>query len=190
MQRRNGPWKILSSRMLHRDHFIAVKEDRVIRPDGTPGRYATVRLKPGVIVLPVEDDGTVCLISQFRYGLGRSRIEAVSGGIDRGETPRAAAVREVREEAGVVARKLIPLGELEMEGSILLNHNHLFLARHLRHVKPEREATEHIEVVRLTLDRAVENVLSGGIDHGPTCVILLKAWEMLGRADLKRRPPL
>ncbi len=171
----NGPWLIQSTRSVYKDGFIEVGEDNVTRPGGQEGHYATVRMKPGVSVLPVHDDGKVILIRQFRYAIRRERIECVCGGIDGNETAEQTALRELREEAGLIARLLIPVGSVEMDGSIILNRNQLFIARELTVTSANRESTEQIVVVTMPLTEAVQKVLSGEIDHAPTCVLLLKA---------------
>jgi 8-oxo-dGTP pyrophosphatase MutT (NUDIX family) len=175
MPTQNGPWIIHTSTLIHKDGFIEVSEDHITRPSGSPGKYTTITMKPGVSVLPVDADGTVTLIRQFRYALRRERLECVCGGIDGTESPEEAARRELKEEAGIDARRLMPLGTVEMDGSIILNCNHLFIARDLHHVEPDREATELIEPVSMPLAEAVNKVLSGEIDHAPTCVLILKA---------------
>lgn len=78
-------------------------EDRVRRPDGEPGSYATIAMEPGVAVLVVDRDGTAVLTREFRYALGRDSVEVASGGIEEGEVPLEAGRREVEEEPGIVA---------------------------------------------------------------------------------------
>ena len=98
MSRQHGPWIIQSTTEKYRDPFLTVREDRVIRPDGSPGIYATASVKPGVAILPLAEDGTSYLVRQFRYALGAESVEAACGGIDEGESAAAAARRELREE--------------------------------------------------------------------------------------------
>jgi ADP-ribose pyrophosphatase len=62
----HGPWLIENSIGKYQSEFVELIEDRVVRPDGRPGSYATVTLKPGVAVLPVDAEGQVYLTEQFR----------------------------------------------------------------------------------------------------------------------------
>src|SRR5690349_13182721 len=103
MPGRHGPWTIEASNPVYRNPFIEVVEDGVIRPDGQPGVYGTVAMKPGVAVLPLDVDGRAYLTREFRYAVGRDSIEVAGGGIDAGESPQDAARREAREELGVEA---------------------------------------------------------------------------------------
>ena len=196
MSRRNGPWTILDSETKHKDAFLEVIEDRVIRPDGRPGAYATVSVKPGVAVLVVDRDGTVVLVRQFRYALGRESLEVACGGIDEGEEPPAAARREVGEELGVEAEDWTDMGRLDLDTSTVRCPIALFLARGLTWGEPRREGTEVMDTVRVPFDEAMRMVQDGRITHAASCVLILKARPMLearpdgpgpGHADGTRR---
>jgi 8-oxo-dGTP pyrophosphatase MutT (NUDIX family) len=180
MERPHGPWTIQDSSPKYRNAFIEVVEDRVIRPDGQPGHYATVALKPGVAILPVDRQGTAYLTRQFRYAIGRESIEVASGGVDDGEAPREAARREAREELGIEADDWVELGRIDLDTSIVRCPVHLFLARSLSVQQPRREGTESMEMVQVPFAEAVHLVREGAIRHGPSCVLILMARESLG----------
>jgi 8-oxo-dGTP pyrophosphatase MutT (NUDIX family) len=180
MGRRNGPWTILDSETRYRDAFIEVVRDEVLRPDGLPGSYATVAMKPGVAVLVLDDDGTAVLASQFRYALGRESVEVASGGVDEGEEPIEAARREIREELGASAERWDDLGRIDPDTSIVRSPVHLFAARGLSWSEPERDGTETISVLRKPLAEAAAMVEDGRITHAPTCILLLKARGLTG----------
>lgn len=91
MPRQHGPWMVKATTLTYHNAFIEVREDRVTQPDGQPGVCATVTMRPGVAVLPVDDDGRVYLVHQFRYALGRESLEVVSGALEAGESALAAA---------------------------------------------------------------------------------------------------
>jgi 8-oxo-dGTP pyrophosphatase MutT (NUDIX family) len=178
MERKHGPWTIKGTAEQYRDEFIAVYADSVIRPDGEPGTYATVHMKPGVSILPVEGDGTIYLTRQFRYAAGGESIEVVSGGVD-GEDAAAAAKKELHEELGIEAAELIALGRMDMDTSIVKSPVSLYLARGLKFTEAEQESTERIEPFKTTLEQAVGMVLRSEITHSPSCVLILKAARYL-----------
>lgn len=180
MARRNGPWTIEGTTEQYRNRLITVREDRVIRPDGEPGSYATVEMRPGVAVLPVDRDGVAQLTRQFRYALGRESVEVVSGAIDEGEEPLEAARREAKEELGVTAEEWIDLGRMDMDTSTLRAPVQLFLARGLGFAESDQEGTETIEPLKVPLTVAVRMVLESEITHSPSCVTILKAGRRLG----------
>lgn len=181
MSRKHGPWTIKETALKYRNEFIEVNEDSVLQPDGEQGSYATVRIKPGVSVLPIDEEGFCYLAGQFRYAIGRESIEVVSGAIDEGEDAESAAHRELREELGIEAGELVSLGQLDLDTSIVYCPASLFLARSLRFSRPEQEGTEAIRMKKMSFDEAVGKVMRSEITHGPSCVLILKAGQYLKR---------
>ena len=70
-------------------------------------------MKSGVSVLPIDNKGNVYLTKEYHYAVERETIEAISGGIDKGENKENAAKRELNEEAGITANEWIDLGVLD-----------------------------------------------------------------------------
>ncbi len=178
-----GPWKIKSSHCRFENAFLSLIEDEVIQPDGQPGAYATVTIKPGVSVLPLDAHGNVYLVCQFRYALGRDSIEVVAGALDEGELPAEAARREAREELGITARHWIDLGQVEEDTSLVRSRGYLFLAQDLEFGEIQPDGTEQIERLKMPLEKAVEKVMHSEIVHSPSAVLILKAHFHLNRKD-------
>jgi 8-oxo-dGTP pyrophosphatase MutT (NUDIX family) len=179
MTRKNGPWTITGSELKYHHELIEVHEDQVIRPDGTPGTYATARIKEGISVLALDEEGFVHLSKEFRYALGRESIEVVSGAIEEGEDHADAARRELREELGIEARDLTPLGQVDPLPSMVNSPSNLFLARGLKFREPQQEGGETISRLKVSFDEAVHMVLAGDITHGSSCVTILRADSFL-----------
>jgi len=174
-----GPWTVLDSQRLYASPWIKVREDRVIQPDGLVGTFGVVDLLPGVSVLPVGDDGTVYLVRIFRYTLGRDSIEAVAGGIEDGESPEETARRELREEVGIDAETIIPLGVADQLTENVVSPVHLFQARGLHFVEPQQEATEQISRLAIPLEQAHEWAVDGTISHAASAVLIFKTARLL-----------
>ena len=179
MGRKHGPWTVESSECLHKDEFVEVWLDEVEKPDGEPGRYATMRMRPGVAVLALDGGGFVHLVRMFRYAVGKECVEAVQGAIDEGEGATDAARRELREELGVGAEELTDLGLVDAVTSQVFSPARLFLARGLTFGGPDRETTERMRPFRVEFGEAVRMVMDGEITQGTTCVLILKASRML-----------
>lgn len=181
MAQKHGPWTIQETTQKYQDSFINVREDKVLQPDGQPGMYATVKMKPGVAILPIGSDARVYLTQQFRYALGKESVEVVSGAIEENEPPLEAAKREIREEVGIEAAEWIELGCFDIDTSIIDCPVHLFLAKQLTFTTTNREGTETIETVKVPLDVAVQMVMDSVITHAPSCVLILKADNVLAK---------
>jgi 8-oxo-dGTP pyrophosphatase MutT (NUDIX family) len=174
MSRKNGSWTIKNSKKIFENDFFKVVEDDVIGPDEKESKYATIDLKPGVAVLPIDDDGFVYITRQFRYAIGRFNLEAIAGTVE-GEDALTAAKREAKEELGIEADEWLNIGRMEAVTSITNSHADLYLAQKLKFSKPETEGTEELELVKLPLAGAHERVMQGEITHAETCVLVLKA---------------
>ena len=98
MERKNGSWTIKDTKKKFANDFFTVFEDKVVQPDGNDGKYATIDLKDGVSVLPIDDDGFVYITKQFKYAVGRYSLEAIVGAIvgaiEDDEQPEKSARRE------------------------------------------------------------------------------------------------
>ena len=184
MARKNGPWTINESHLEFQNDHLQLWEDEVTQPDGKPGRYATVRRGEGVCILPVDEEGNAYLVQQFRYALGKDSLEVVSGAIRAQEQPQDAARREASEELGLEAASWTPLGCYQPDTSIVYNPVHLFLARNLSFHEPHREGSEAMHKVRLPLEQAVQQALSGEISNLVSAFLLLKAAKMLEEDEI------
>lgn len=179
MSERRGGWTVLDSAVLYANPWITVREDRVVQPDGREGTFGIVEMKPGVSVLPVDDEGRLYLVRVFRYTLDRDCLETIAGGIDEGESPAEAARRELREEAGIEATELIDLGKADQMTEVVVSPDHLFLARGLSFVASDREPTERVAPICVGFDQALRWVMDGTISHAASAVLILKAARLL-----------
>src|SRR5262245_57965027 len=170
-----NPFKIVDSRQVYENPWIRLREDRVIRPDGTPGLFGVIDLRPGSSVLPIDDESNVWLVREYKYAVGRPSLEVVSGGQDEGETPLQTAQRALREEAGLTADQWTDLGKIDPLTTMLSSANYLFLARGLQSATREPDGGEVIDTVKLPFIEAVEMVMRSEITHAASCAVLLKA---------------
>lgn len=170
----HGPWTIVKNHQIYQDPWVTLQRDDVIRPDGLPGSYSTVQIKPGVTVIALDHQNIVHLTSEFHYAVGRVTLEGVSGGIESDESPLESAQRELVEELGIVAKKWTWLGSVDPFTSAVRSPVQLYLAEELSFEATQLEGTELIERVALPLADAIAAVMESSITHAPTCVALLK----------------
>jgi 8-oxo-dGTP pyrophosphatase MutT (NUDIX family) len=180
VEKKVGRWTIKGSERVYRDDFVEFWVDEVVGPDGKPGRRAVTKLLPGVSVLALDAEGFVHLVKTFRYAVGRESVEAVAGAVDEGEEPAEAARRELKEELGIEAEELIDLGRADAVTSQVLSPSRLFLARGLKFGEHEREETEDLEPVKVSLEEAVSMAMSGEITQALSALLILKAERFIG----------
>ena len=177
--RQRGKWRVMSTRKIFENPFFAVFEDDVVKPTGDEGKYATVRFKEGVAVLPIDDEGNVYLTRQFRYAINRDDIEVLAGSVE-GEGALDAGKRETKEELGIEASQWTDVGAVHSLTSTARCTSRQFIARGLSFGESHNEGTEDIERMKIRLADALEMVRCGEITDGDTCLLIMKAAFLFG----------
>lgn len=196
-----GPWQQLDSREVYDNPWIRVTHDTVIAPSGQPGIYGVVHFKNRAVgIVPIDAQGNVWLVRQFRYTLNAYSLEIPEGGSPLGESLLTTAQRELQEETGLIAADWQHLLDLHTSNSVTDESGALFLARHLTEGISAPEHTEDIEVVVLPLSIAIARIFQGDITDSLSVMGLLAAQHWLtthgATADLPParfsgpRPPL
>lgn len=170
-----APWKTRSSRAVYENPWMRLREDVAEMPDGRTTIYGVVQCKPAVGVLPFLDDDTVVLVGQYRYVFGEFSWEMPTGGAHPGESPEAAAQRELAEEAGFEATDLVKLCDFHTSKSIVEEIAHIYLARGLRPAHGRSDPTEFIEVQPFAFEEALRMVERSAIKDSMTVVAILHA---------------
>jgi ADP-ribose pyrophosphatase len=161
--------------------WIRVREDVVDMPDGRSTIYGVVECPGCVGVLPFLDPDTVVLVGQYRYVAGAFFWEMPTGGMHPGETEAEAVQRELAEEAGYEAGRLVKLGAFLTSKSVVDETANIYLAEGLRPSSRPADPTEFIEVRPFPFDDVLRMVLAGEIVDGMTVVAVLHAARRLGR---------
>ncbi len=158
--------------------LLAAARFRVLRLiettlDGRQHVRETVEHPGSVAILPVLDDGRICLIQNRRVAVGETLVELPAGTLDRDEEPAEAARRELIEETGYRARSIRPLAQFYLSPGILSERMHLYVATGLTEGNPALEPGEQIETLLVTRAEALEMARDGRIRDAKTLVGLL-----------------
>lgn len=182
------PVRVVRTETLHESLRFRVVRDVQELADGSRVDWESIVQRDSVLALPIDAEGQVYLVRQFRPQLGVETLEVVGGGVDDGHTPAEAMARELAEEAGILAR-LISLGDGELGVSTIRCHEHFYLAAIERFMEPDREPFEQLTMVgveRVSLEQAVDLVVTGQVRDVNSRVTILLAAEHVRRHGLPR----
>ena len=182
---KDNPWKLLGVTKRFENPWIGVEEHAVADISGTRSGYGVVRFrKQGLGVVPIDGDGNLYLVGQWRYPLGRYLWEIPKGGGDPGEAPQAAAQRELQEELGLVATHWHGIGRFDMSTAVTDEQVTCFLAFGLSPCKPSPDAQEVLAERRLPFAEALALVRRGEISDAVSVVALLTVQARADAGDL------
>jgi ADP-ribose pyrophosphatase len=151
-------------------------------PNGVTVDLAIIRHPGAAAVVALDTDGTITLLTQYRHAVGGWIREIPAGCRNGDETARECGERELREEAGLLARRWDHLGSIVTIPSFCNERIDLFLARDLSPAPRELDHDEVIQVERVEFDDALAMVRRGEIVDAKTIVALHHAQSIL-RAD-------
>ena len=171
--------RVTSTRVVYENHWIRLHEDRLERPDGSPGLYAWVEKPPGALIVPLDDD-KVWLVEQYRHPVGRRFWDFPQGAWET--TPDAPAEElargELAEETGLRARGMERLGTLYYAYGLLDQRFDVWLATGLEPGAPAREPTEQdLRCRRFSAAELEAMIRSGEIADAAT----IAAWHLVSR---------
>lgn len=171
--------KKIDGKTLYEGVIVNVRLDRAELVNGDVVRREVVEHPGGVTVIPVEEDGTVWCVRQFRYPFQREMLEVPAGKLEIGEKPLPAAVRELSEETGLEAGRMIYLGACCTSPGFSTEVLHIYLALELKHGDAHPDVDEFLNVEKHSLETLTEMVMSGEIDDAKTIIAVLKARRFL-----------
>jgi ADP-ribose pyrophosphatase len=170
------PWTTRTSREVYKNKWMHLREDIAELPDGRTTLYGVCTFGQCVGVLPFVDNDHVVLVRQYRYVQQENhRWEMPTGGIKPGEAPEIAAQRELGEEAGYLAGRLVPINVYYTSKSVCDETAYLYLGYDLtqQHLLPDD--TEFFEVATFSFAEVLGMVQASEIRDGMTVIAVLHA---------------
>lgn len=183
----------VDDRLVHQGHIWHVAVARFESPDGETFERDVVRSPGAVAAVPLlfdaEGNPSVVLVRQYRAAFDELVLEIPAGMRDVPDEPTVVtAARELVEEVGLVAGRLVPMHAFYPSAGMTNSVLHLFLATELSVVDRETHGPEeaHSEVVHLPFGEAMAMVESGEIRDAKTIIGLLLVERQLLRGDAVR----
>jgi ADP-ribose pyrophosphatase len=170
--------KVLSSKKFFSGRAFAVRVDRIRMDDGREMTLEIVEHVGSVVIMPVDADGGIWFVRQYRHAAGREILELPAGTLEAREEPQACADRELREEIGMRADRLTRIGGFFLAPGYATEFMHVFFAEGLHPDRLPGDVDEELFPEKLTPAAVSGMLASGGFEDAKTVAALAIA---LGR---------
>ena len=175
--------KQISSEQIFNGKIIKLRKDTVLLPNGKTAFREIVEHNGGICIAPLTKDDELIFVKQYRCPYGEILLELPAGKRENTEDTLEGAKRELKEETGATAGKIISLGQLYPTVAYCDEIIWLYLATELEFSEQKLDEDEFLSVTKIPLDKACEMVLNGEIKDSKTQVAILKI-KMLKDKDL------
>jgi ADP-ribose pyrophosphatase len=169
--------RVLSHRRVYDGKILSLELDEIQEEGGVKALREVVRHRGSVAALPVDDEGRLALVRQYRHPVGQKLWEVPAGILEKGESPEEAVRREVEEEVGRRAGHLACLAVFHPTPGFCDEILHLFRATRLGETPVRRDEDEVLEVKWYTLDEARGLFRAGQVRDAKTIIALLMESE-------------
>lgn len=173
--------ELLASETVFEGRLYDVRLDTLRAPEGHTFRREMVYHPGAVCMVPLDADGRLLLVEQYRQGARKRLLEIPAGTLEPGEDPEETAAREMREEVGMRAGRVEPLGGFWIAPSWATEYLHLYLCTELTPDPLPGDEDEDIEVVRLSREEALAAIDDGRIIDAKSIAGILRWDRLAGR---------
>ena len=188
MDETKNPWTILSRATVYENEWILVDHHEVLGPSGQPGVYGTVHFKGQATgVVPIDENGNVILVGQYRFPLRAYSWEIPEGGGTHSAAALESAQRELREECGLAARNWTQILAMDLSNSVSDERGTAFLAWELSEAPADPDETEMLQVARVPFWEAIDRVKRGEIRDAISVAALVRVALMALQGELPEK---
>jgi len=163
----------ISSRYVYKGRVVNLRIDTVREADGRESTREIVEHNPCIAVIPLDDEGNIILVRQYRKPIEKELLEIPAGGIDGNEDPEAAVRRELQEEIGYLPGRVIRIGGFYSTPGFSNEYLYLFIASDLTPGQLYAEDTAGISIVRIKPRQILRMIRSGEIQDAKSIAGLL-----------------
>jgi nudix-type nucleoside diphosphatase (YffH/AdpP family) len=173
------PDHILDEEQIFKGKVFDLVRARFRTPNNRVHTFDLVKHHGAVTILPVDQQGNIWFVRQFRVGAGETLLELPAGVLEEGEAPERTAAREIREEIGMAARNIEKLGEFYMVPGYSTEKMHAYLATELFESTLPGDEDEDLERVSIPIEKVYAMIHSGQMLDGKTIATLFLAQPKL-----------
>ena len=173
------PFTLLGKEKQYQGHAFDVAKVHARLPNGKERDYDLVQHADSIAIVPVDQAGRIYFVTQYRIGAESELLELPAGVMEAGETPLECAEREIREEIGMAAEEMQPLGGFYLAAGYANEFMTVFLARGLYNAPLAPDADEFLNVTSFSIDETYQMAHSGTLEDSKSLAALLLAQKHL-----------
>ncbi len=166
--------RLIRSERVYSGRLFNVDLDTIEMHNGVMALRETLQHPGAVAMVPVDEDGNLLLVTQYRHSAGRLLLELPAGTLEKGEEPIAAVARELQEEIGYAPGRVTGLGGFYVAPGYTSEYIHLFVCDELSVSILAGDEDEDIEVHTLTPAEALAAIEEGRICDAKSVVGILR----------------
>ena len=168
-------FELINSEPVFQGRAFKIRRDRMKMPDGRQTNFDIVEHTGSVVILPIDEQGNLLFVRQYRHAAGMDLLELPAGTRDGDEPHEVCAAREIREETGMAAGKMERIGDFYLAPGYSTEFMAVFLATDLKHDPLQADEDEFLQVEKLTVKKAFELALHGEMPDAKTLAALFLA---------------
>ncbi len=172
--------KTISTEKIFEGKIVNLSVDTVTLPNGKTATRELIRHPGGVGIVAVDENRKVFVVKQYRKPFDKIITEIPAGKLEYGEEPLPAAVRELEEETGCKAEKMIPMGSFYSSPGFCDEKIYLYLATGLTMVGQHLDEDEFLNTEKRDLDELIDELKNNPEADEKTAIALLLAKQILG----------
>ncbi|HXF84964.1 MAG TPA: NUDIX hydrolase [Anaerolineales bacterium] len=173
------PFELLKSEILMQGRAFKIRRDHLKTPDGRETRFEIIEHGGSVILVPVDAQGNLLFVRQYRHAAGTDLLELPAGTRDGDEPYEACAAREIREETGMEAGTLEKMGEFYLAPGYSTEFMVVYLATDLKYNPLEADDDEFLQVEKIPIPKALEMAERGEVPDAKSLAALWLARKRL-----------
>ena len=172
-------FELIKSETLLQGRAFKIRRDYLKTPNGRETRLEIIEHGGSVVLIPIDDDGNLLFVRQYRHAAGEDLLELPAGTRDGDEPFEACAAREIREETGMEAGKLQKIGEFYLAPGYSSEFMVVYLATELKENPLDADDDEFLQVEKIPLKQAIQMAERGDVPDAKSLASFLLARSYL-----------
>jgi len=176
-------YEMLGKETVYSGCVFSVDRVEVTLPDSRARKYDVINIQNAITILPLDSANNVLFVRQYRVGSNSMLLELPAGKIEAGEEAQATAEREIREETGMAAAKIQPLGNFFVSPGYSSEYMYAFLATGLYPAPLDPDADEFLNIVKIPLKETLQMIRKGQLEDSKSLATILLALPFLNSEE-------